>query len=422
MATDAEPRPAAPTGYVRVGLLRSGYVLSAGVALASFLGLVFWLVAATRNAPSTVGTASAFVAAATVIAGAGSAGFGAVYARFVPRAGARWGSVVGAGHLIAACVVIALTGLFALAARGQTLSFVREPRWLLLLGACGVCWTLFALQDFALTALQRPYPVVLENAAVALLRLPLLYVHVSGDPVADVVLAWLTPTALAVVVISALLVGRRHGWAPPALATRPRRGEIAAYAMLAAPGSIATTILLNLMPVLVAETLGSVANAQFYVPWTVATAFLALVGGMVGPFSSAVAHGMTAANERGTARRLAIHSIGALAAAGLALVAMGPPVLALVGSDYRVGRGLLGMLVASAIIGTLVAVDLARLRGHGRAGRGSVVQWIGATVLLGASVPLMRTWELSAAGIAAVLAQGAAYLASRAFIRSIVEE
>ncbi len=399
--------------------MSGGYALTLSFGMSSVLGFAFWIVAAMRFSPHVVGFVSAFVALAVVVSGIGCAGVGPVYMRFLPRVGMRWAALVARGHALAvAGSVVAAVIAAAVVTPGSALGVIRDAGWLGVFAVSVAGWSIFAIQDQALTALQRPWPVLAENVLVGLVRIPLVFVPFVADDRMCLVIAWLTPTLAAAVVMSALFAARRVRWAAASLDGMPSRREVMAFALHAATGTTANSILLNLMPVIVAGAAGALVNAAFFLPWTVTVGMLALAAGMTGPFSAAVAHGISA-GEEALARRVLAHALALNGAIAVFAVAAAPALLGLLGSGYRVDRAVMVLLVAAALVGTVGVLDIARLRAHGHAGRSAISLWLGALAIVATAYPATRVWGGVGASASVLAAHVLVACTARAMMRAV---
>jgi O-antigen/teichoic acid export membrane protein len=191
-------------------------VLSSGVS--SAIGMLFWVLAARLFDQATVGVNSAALSAVTLLASASHLNLGNAILRFVPVADRRraliagcfavgigWGTVVGLAFGIGANVwapdLVAAFGHPALIA----FYLISVP-----------IWTVFVLQDSALTAIKRAPLVLVENLAFALLKIALLVAAAWLGLTFGIVVGTLAATALIVVVVVSYLARALRTQAAPA--------------------------------------------------------------------------------------------------------------------------------------------------------------------------------------------------------------
>jgi O-antigen/teichoic acid export membrane protein len=310
-------------------------VLNSGIA--SALGFLYWLVVARRYDSASIGWGAAVVSAATLAALLGKAGFDAALIRFGPSASERhltrllWlasGAAVGLTAVVAsAMLVLARLGVAGLApelGRGEALAF------LALAGGTALAWVFDAFFIAEQTALYTLY----RNVAFNVLKLVAPFAVAASLAALAVPLTWgvgLAASVLVAIPFVPLALRRRRrlaGENPAAAAAPPSPAELVAYSAKNYALNVSEFLPSLLFPLLVLAALGPVANARFYLAWTVATVgFLA---------SKAVAQSSFAALVREGSPRLALAK-GALLCAVLlvpfaaGLLVAAPLLLALFG-------------------------------------------------------------------------------------------
>jgi O-antigen/teichoic acid export membrane protein len=181
-------------------------VLSSGVS--SGVGLLYWVIAARLFDPTTVGLNSTAISAMTLIGSAAHLNMGNAMLRFVPVAGRR------AAALVAACFgigigVAALAGLvFALGSGVWAHELVDAfgfPALLAFFVVSTPIWTIFVLQDAALTAIKRAKVVLLENFLFSLLKVAFLAGAAWFALAGGIALSWVIATAVSVVAVNVWL-------------------------------------------------------------------------------------------------------------------------------------------------------------------------------------------------------------------------
>jgi O-antigen/teichoic acid export membrane protein len=326
-------------------------VLSAGVS--SAIGMLFWVLAARLFDQPTVGVNSAALSAVTLLASASHLNMGNALLRFVPVAqrrgaivarcfavGVGWGAVVGLGFGIGANIwapdLVAAFGHPALIA----FYVVSVP-----------VWTVFVLQDSALTAIRRAGLVLVENVAFALLKIGLLVVAAWLGLVGGIALGTLVSTLLVVVVVVSYLAHalRTRAAAAPDAAQPVTGRDLAGFIGVDYAGNLAWQAAVFGLPLIVIALAGPDAAAVYGVAWQITYA-LYLVASAMG--KSMVAHsaaGDDAAIER--ARRGMDRKAITLVLPGAVVVAIGSYlVLSVFGSRYAEGGSVvLALLALSAV-------------------------------------------------------------------------
>ncbi len=362
-------------------LLRNGLYIMGTTAATSLLGFGFWLIAARVLEPVYVGRAAALVSVMLFVAVITNLGLGQVLvSRLSARAsGAEWSLTVTtsllatgltslAGGAIAAAIVPALVPEL----RGSlgVGAFVALP-----LGVAAIACS--QVLDFACIAERQARPSFVRNTAAALIRLALIAGAALG-PLDNAV--WL----LSIWVGSFLLIDA-HGvlLMLPALGREFRptlrgwRDELAEIRRLIAGhqtinlGSQASAYLL---PVIVSARLGPADNAYFYATFMLASGLFFIAPAIS---NSLFAEGARHPDRlRGDLERAARYIVALAVPPAVVLLAFGPTLLGLFGSEYaNAGTGLLYVLVGSSAFDAGYQLAIAVLRARGRLGEAAVATW-----------------------------------------------
>lgn len=265
-------------GHLNQPLEKTGYALTTAGMLTSVLGLVYWIVAARLYDEDVVGAGSAVISALLLVSGSAQLSMNAGLVRFLPAAGVFGGRLVAMAYLATSGVALVLgyAATVVVPALTSGLDFLDAPAWSLsFAGACAV-WSVFSLQDGALTGLRRAGLVLMENTAYSLAKIVLLIVLASAGAVSGILASWVVPAAIALVPINLLLFARflpRHRTEPAGAAPAPvSRALIAQFVV----GNHLATLLnlgaLTALPIVVASMEGTASNAYFFAAWSIATA------------------------------------------------------------------------------------------------------------------------------------------------------
>ncbi|MER5866309.1 hypothetical protein [Kitasatospora sp. NPDC002040] len=379
-------------------LLHNGHVLTASSLLTAALGAVFWLLATAWYSPETVGRSYAALSAAALLSGIGQFNLGDVLMRFVPTAGRHTRRVLLRCYTVstAASALAAVAFLLLVPVLAPGLDFLRDPAVAVAFVAASAGYTLFVLQDGALTGLRRPSWVLGENALFAVAKAVLLGLCAALALDSGILLAWSGALLVSLVVTNGYLFGR----AVPAHVRADRDGapppRLVRYAAADYTGSLLRTAAYSLMPLLVLGRLGADQNAYFSLAWVIGyTCYLATLN-MGSSLIVEAAHAPERLAEHG--RRVLRHTGLLLAAGVLALVVAAPWILGAFGPDYAEhGTTLLRLLALSALPNLVVgiAVDACRAR--------RAMGWVmGLQAALLAMVLALSLWLIPLLGITGV--------------------
>ncbi|CCQ13485.1 Hypothetical membrane protein [Rhodococcus sp. AW25M09] len=407
MFTSAEASGTAVAGSKPAGrnLALNSFAMMFSTIATGGLGLAFWAVAGRLFPVEEVGSASAVIASAVMIATLSNLSLGSMYERFLPTAGVRARSYVFRGYasvlslaLILGCVFLVVAPLDELFT--TTTEIATFP---IFVGVLAV----FALQDQTSSGLGFARWAAAKNVFHAVVKLAVLAVTYETGRSFTIIAAWAVPAAIAAVVLfrafgKKLNSDPRYRLAP----SLPPRKELWSYFGSAYGITALGTLAPLMIPIIVVSTLGAEQNAYFSLTWSIVSAMYVLIGVLVGPFvAEAAAHPEQFA-------KLAKRFIGLLcivATAGSVFLAVVAPFgLGIVGPAYRENGTIIVHLAAVtiplAVVGALYD-GLARVR---RRMRLAVLVQIAATIII-VTGSLTLSPTLGIAGI------GWSYLAAEAF-------
>jgi O-antigen/teichoic acid export membrane protein len=382
-------------------------VLSSGVS--SAIGMLFWVLAARLFDQATVGVNSAALSAVTLMASASHLNLGNAMLRFVPVADRRravvagcfavglgWGAVVGLGFGVGANIWA--PDLVTAFGHPAVIAFylVSVP-----------VWTLFVLQDGALTAIKRAPLVLVENLAHALLKVGLLVAAASVGLLGGIALGTMVATLLVVVVVVSYLARalRTQPAAEPHVVQTVTARDFAGFVGVDYAGNIAWQSAVFGIPLIVIALAGPEGAAVYGVAWQVTYALYLVASGMGKSMVAHSAAGDSAAILR--ARRGMDRKAITLVLPGSIVVAIGSYfILWVFGSAYaETGAVVLALLALSAIpnVVTNSALWEARVRRQ-RAVQFGLPATISAVVIV-ATVVLVPTVGIVGVGWAWLIAQ-----------------
>lgn len=406
VTTTAGPVPAT----VRPALIRNAAALMTSTAASGALTFVFWVVAARWFPPEVVGQVSAMAASMALLAALAQLNLINLYARFLPRAGARTRRLVLVGYGAATAMSITLTaGFFLFGFAGGLVP--ADPLTRLLFTGAVAASAVFFIQGSVLTALGKAVWVPAVNGLSAAARLALLPLLAgAGAATASAVLAaWAVPVVVAMAVVSWWVVARgapHHARSHTSEPTGSRR-EVFGFASAEYVNGMLANVVAFLPPVVVATVLGPEPGAYFYLPWLVGVSATTLLWNVVTSF-------VVEASRDGTRARAHLNRAIGLALAivvpgTLVLALMPAPLLELLGPAYAAeGTGTLRLIGLSLPFTGLILLYSAFSMMEKRMWRLVAVQTGGAVILLAGI-----WWGLSAAGI---IGPAAALLVSQAAV------
>ncbi|HXV94166.1 MAG TPA: hypothetical protein VD813_12760 [Pseudonocardia sp.] len=397
-------------GEMRVPLYRNAYTLMLNTALNSVLGLLYWIVAARTFPEDEVGRGNALLSAMMLVSVLTQLNFGSALIRFLPRAGAGSRRLVLTAYSVAA-------GLAALGATAVVAFWhlALEPGDPLHVSAwfgvwfvvSTVCWSIFNLQDSALTGLRSPDWIPVENGLFGVVKLGLLVV-LAGTAVGEAVFtSWTLPVLAFLVPVNLLIFLRvlpRHRADTAAQQVLPTRRGLARYMAGDYTGQVFAQLSSTFLPVLVVALLGP-AQGAYLVP--AQTALIALNLLSVAITSSLVVEAARDGSRAPQYAAAVLRRIGVTVVPAALLIAVAAPwLLELFGPTYRENATLLmQLLMLSTLPRVVVSLYATMCRLRERTGRLALVQCAEAVLLVGGTVAFSGTLGLVAVGWSALAGQ-----------------
>lgn len=255
-------------------LSRGGVALLANSGLTAVFGVVFWVVAARLLTATTIGRGAALVSALLTVSGLCQLNYARALSGLIPLASRPRRLLAGVYGLTAG---LSLAGglLFAFilprAASGFHYLEGNTPFIAIFLVSVAL-WTIFNLEDAALTSVRWATVVPFENGAYGVLKLVCLYAlwHVGYRSSTAIFVSWVLPLIAVILPVNLLLFLRAVPASSPQPVVRDVRSppwlryDFCGYLLWLA-GTLP-------LPVLVVITVGATKAASFYVPFTIAAA------------------------------------------------------------------------------------------------------------------------------------------------------
>ncbi|MGG7102471.1 lipopolysaccharide biosynthesis protein [Rhodococcus sp. 24CO] len=385
-------------------LERNSLALTVSALLTGVVGLVYWAILGRLYPAREVGAAAAVITTATMLSAFGNFGIGGLFERFLPLAGQRSKSMVGAGFAVGAVGGLLLGGGFLLL--GPTSEMFLHPFEYWLFPVVVVVFSTFAMLDHTAVAFREAGWAAGKNVAHAIVKLVLAAALAFTASHLAIIWTWTIPALIAALVLG-VMVARRlrtpdHQSAPSQL---PPRREIGNYLAGSYGIYVVSALAPLLLPLIVVSRMGADANAYFAISWSLVTAVLVLMTMLMGPYVAASASSDPTRLYGLTLRFFAI--LGAVALSGVLLFAVIAPVmLEIVGKPYaEQGTPLLRLAAIALIPATVVAAYTAVARVRRRLRLAVAVQICNAALILGLSLALIDEHGLVALGWAYIVAE-----------------
>lgn len=382
------------TGHSQVirSLTRGGVALLANSALTALFGVVFWLVAARILPATTVGRGSALVSALVTVSALSQLNYARSLSRLIPLADRPRKLLASVyGITVAISLAVGLGSAYLLPQFSAEFSYLRGD---LLLIACftvsvGI-WSIFNLEDAALTSVRRATIMPYENGAYGVLKLICLValwgIGFRGSIV--IFVSWILPLVVVVVPVNLYLFLRAvPASGLPVVARESRsqtwlRYDFAGYLLWLA-GTLP-------LPVLVLTIAGPAKSAVFYVAFTIAQAIdiLSLNLGNTLTAELSRTRGVLMAATKSYLVRVWV-AVGIL---GTLFFIMAPEILQVFGDKYRIGGTIiLRTFMIAAVPRSVLFMGIAIQRSRGKGPSILLLQSISSLGTLGLGLALTHS-------------------------------
>jgi len=389
--------------HLRLPLFRNGYALLFSGAATSGLGLLYWAVAARLYPVATVGINSALLSAMLLLSGLGQLSLNNVLVRFIPAAGRDTRALIAWSYLASGIAALLLGIVFVIGVDfwSPALQFLRtEPAWLWTFVVTTAIWSIFSLQDSALTGLRQAIWVPIENTVFAALKIVLLVALATSLKQAGIFASWIVPVALSLVPVNWLIFGR---FIPHQVDTKTRpasgieRREIMHYVGGNYLGTVFFLAYTNLLPILVANRVGPAANAYFFLPWMIVGGLQLIATNMTTSLTVEAALDRTQLSA--FSRRVLKQTLRLLSPLVVGIVIGAPLLLQLFGRTYSSeGTALMRWLAAAALPNVLVVLAISVARVTNRSWLVVAIHASVCLITLVAAYALLPTFGIVAVG------------------------
>jgi O-antigen/teichoic acid export membrane protein len=402
----ANPQRAEDTRASRA-LARGGIALTANSGLTAVFGVVFWLVAARVLSAATVGRGSALVSALWTVSGLCQLNYGRSLSGLLPAATRPRRLLARVyGLTTTLSFAIGLAAAVALPYATADFSYLRgNISFIIVFAGSVILWTVFTLEDTALTAVRRATIVPFENGTYGILKLVCLVGLWWAGYRTSVALfvAWILPLVIVIIPVNLFLFLQALRDVKPVLleAVKPapaeRKPEASPWLRYDLAGYLMWLAGTLPLPVLVLTRVGATASASFYVSFTIASS-IDLLSLMLGNSLTAElsrVHGAITLATRSYMRRIWI-MIGIL---GAFLCILAPWVLQVFGDKYRAdGTLVLRIFMIATLPRSVLFLEIAVQRSRRRGRPILLLQAISSLGTLVLGLILIRS--LGAAGMA----------------------
>jgi O-antigen/teichoic acid export membrane protein len=411
--------------HVREPLFLHAYALALSGLLTSGLGVVYWALAARLYPAEVVGVNAALISLITLLANVSQLNLRSGFGRFVPEAGPRVGRLLAAGYVSAGIVALLSSGLLVLAlsaipALAPVLAATPSATGLFIVTA--VAWTLFGLQDNALTALRRTVWVPVENAVFAVLKIALLVGLAGFAGTFAILVSWTIPMVVLIAIISAWIFrsvvpayrradaaaspthGGHAGHTGRGASTPLSARAVVSFIGVDYAGTLFAIASTALLPVIVLTLLGPAASAHFYIVVMVASGaeLLPTVLSTSLRVGAAASEASFERDGRRVVRQLAT-IVGPLV---VVLVVAAPLILGIFGGAYAAeGSDALRLYALAGVPFSLIQLSFIRLRLERRVRWVLASQVVLAVANVAGSLALLPRLGLVGAGLTTLVAE-----------------
>lgn len=391
-------------GHMALPLYRNGYALILSSTVTSGLGLIYWVLAARYYDAQTVGVNSALISAMLFLSAVAQLNLGGMLLRFLPRAGRAVAPLIGYSYLASfiAALLVGAVFVWGLDVWSPTLRVMKENAPLLIWFMVGlITWSIFTLQDSALTGIRKTMLVPLENGIYAVAKIGLLIFFATQFPAQGIFASWTIPVLFALVPINLLIFRRflaKRSRAGEAQAVSVSAPEVVKYALGNYVGAIFYQSTTTLLPIMVADRLGATSNAYFYLPWTITVSLQMIALNMSASFTVEAAHDRS--NLRAYCRRVLVHNLKILTPIAFALLVGAPYILGIFGREYAAqGSDMLRLFGFSVIPYSLTSIYVGLARVQDRVNRIALVQIMRCVLVLMLSYFALPVLNITGVGL-----------------------
>ncbi len=399
--------------HVREPLYRNAYALMLNTAVSAGLGAIASVVMTHNYTVNQVGYGAALVAAMQLLSAVTQLNFATVLLRFLPRAGRLTNHLLLSAYGISiACAVVVTTVVLLIA---SVIAPDTHPlNMSLRLGTAFVlataAYSIFNLQDAALTGLRRTIWVPFENGIFGLAKIFAMIVFAGSFGALGIFTAWAIPLAAMLIPVNFVIFRyfvRRHKQLATGGESAVQRKVISRFIAGDYLGSVFIQATTTLLPLLVISTLGEVSTGYFVTAQTVATTLDLILINLSASFTVEAAHDES---KVGQYARQILWYMARLIVPLVVVVYIGAPYLMQIFDTADTGyrehsTTLLRLLALSSLPKMFSAVYGALARLEHKTHKIAIMTALQAGTLTGGSLLLMPHVGVNGVGLAALAAQ-----------------
>lgn len=355
--------------HLNTPLFQNAYALIVNTGATSFLGLIYWKLAAQFYDPEVVGINSVIISMMVFLSGLSSLNLHSALNRFIPRTGKNTARFVLLSYLVTILVTCAVVPVFlfgqhALDPENSFLNF-GTPFAISFLVA-NIIWVIFALQDNALIGLRKSIWVPLENISFSVGKIILLVLFVGLLPGFGLFASWVIPVALALIPVNYLIF--RHLIPQHVKKTGIKRKpvqprEVVRYVSGDYVGQLMALASSHLLPFIVYTIVGAAAAAYFNIAWLIAVTPSLMATSMS---QSLTVEGASDEQKLSQYTLSTLKQMGRILLPLILLLAVGAPlIMQIFGEEYAANGTTVFILLALACIPValnILSVSIARVQ------------------------------------------------------------
>ncbi len=396
--------------HIRTPLYGNAYALMLNTFFTSGLGVLYWVLAAHLYPVETVGVNAAAISTMMFLSGVAQLNLGLVLVRFLPKAGKTSPRFIWLTYSVAASLTATVSSIFVVSIGrwSPILASLRATPWpAVWFIFATVGWSIFALQDYALTGFRQALWIPLENSIFGVAKIVLLVLFAPSYKY-GIFLSWTVPIAAMLLPINLLIfiyLSPRYIRVGGDQTMPTSRRQMVHYIAGDYLGSLCSLATVTLLPALVTHYRNVTANAYFYQSWIIAFALYSIT---ISTTTSLTVEGARdSINLHQYMRRVVKQTFYLLTPAVIFVVLLAPYLLRIFGRDYaREGTVLLRLLALAAIPEVFGALAVSVARVQQNIGRVIFIRAAAAALVLGTSGLLLPRYGIQGIGIAFLLSHG----------------
>ncbi len=407
----------------RSPLLHAAYSLMLNTGLTAVLGVLFWIAAARLYDARDVGRATAVISAMLFVSGISQLNMISFLGRYLPVLDERRARALRLSYGVT-CTLTLLVAIGYVAYDDRVgAGALQTSRFLApLFVVAAVGWTVFSLQDAALTALRGAHWVPVENAIFGVVKLALLVVFAAAGGAMGVFAPWVIGALASLIPINVLIFRRLIHTASSA---RPETLALPEAARFAGPDYVAS--LFNyasaaLVPALMLQWVGSKETGYFALAWTSALTIDLLALNMA---TALTVEGARDRDRLPDLLRSALrHTFAVMVPLSIAAVVIAPFALEVYGPGYaRAGAWVIRLMGLACIPRALNNVAVGVLRVTGRTKWVAVINGVVCIFTIGTGALLVHHIGVCAPALGWLVGQSIVSLfTTRFMVRRILRQ